>query len=352
MLSKKSNILKLLILVFSFIYLVCFKVDIIYGNTKEDYYMSVFTDLEKEQYRILDANIKNHSETFTLPKSDDVEKLKELFYIYKYEHPEYFYLRSLYLKYYVNKDGKPISDYTCKVNYNYTKEESEKISKNIDRISNIWLEEVDKDTSELNKVEQIINIIARNIEYHYNYNEEQLNHCQTIDSVFLDRKTVCSGYAEAFKYLCDKIGIESICVGGTLDGQNHLWNKVKIDNIWYNLDITNADENETLNYLSLLVSDNDFIGYEAQEYFAIPKCTTSEINYYVRNNLRIDKYSKGKSEKLIDYIKSNNLKKVTILSKNKKVLAKLEKDICDAYNVKLTLSLSMGSLKAKNVILT
>ena len=47
-----------------------------------------------------------------------------------------------------------------------------------------------------------------------------------------NHKGVCESYAKAFIYLSRKFGIENIAVTGTSKNQNHMWNMVKIDDIY------------------------------------------------------------------------------------------------------------------------
>ena len=61
---------------------------------------------------------------------------------------------------------------------------------------------------------------------------------------------VCEGYAKAFKYLCDLteesngwIGsVETLDVTGTMDGDRHMWNVVRINGTNYLADVTNCDQ--------------------------------------------------------------------------------------------------------------
>lgn len=61
---------------------------------------------------------------------------------------------------------------------------------------------------------------------------------------------VCQGYAYAFKYLCDKIGIDCVVVTGDLcqtysDPGPHAWNAVELDGKWYGVDVTSNDSLST-----------------------------------------------------------------------------------------------------------
>ncbi len=49
---------------------------------------------------------------------------------------------------------------------------------------------------------------------------------------------VCEGYAKAFKVLCNQAGITCVISSGWANGEGHMWNLIKIDNIWYGVDVT------------------------------------------------------------------------------------------------------------------
>ncbi len=78
------------------------------------------------------------------------------------------------------------------------------------------------------------------------------------------KKAVCSGYARAAKLLLNRVGIECRLVSGMSKDTGHMWNQVKIDGQWYNLDITWDDP----------ITDGDVI-YNKYSYFNI---TDEQIN--------------------------------------------------------------------------
>lgn len=53
---------------------------------------------------------------------------------------------------------------------------------------------------------------------------------------------VCESYSKSYKYLCTIFGIESILVTGYSKNQNHAWNMIKLDDIWYHADLTWDDQ--------------------------------------------------------------------------------------------------------------
>ena len=77
------------------------------------------------------------------------------------------------------------------------------------------------------------------------YNDDFVNglvseedvYSQSAYSVFCTDLTVCAGYAQAFSMICNAAGID--CISVTSSG--HQWNKVRINDSWYNVDCTWAD---------------------------------------------------------------------------------------------------------------
>lgn len=60
----------------------------------------------------------------------------------------------------------------------------------------------------------------------------------SIDGVLLNGRAVCDGLARTFNFLCAMEGIQSVRVTGSFASATHAWNKVRIADEWYNVDIT------------------------------------------------------------------------------------------------------------------
>lgn len=68
--------------------------------------------------------------------------------------------------------------------------------------------------------------------------------CITLYSALVRHKTVCQGYAIAYRYLLNKVGIESrICTSAKL---NHAWNIVTVNGKEYHVDVTWDDPVEDI----------------------------------------------------------------------------------------------------------
>jgi len=65
----------------------------------------------------------------------------------------------------------------------------------------------------------------------FGYGENNID--QSIASAFLDKKTVCAGYAKAYSLLCNSVGVDTITELSLVHG----WNAVRIADNWYNVDV-------------------------------------------------------------------------------------------------------------------
>jgi len=86
------------------------------------------------------------------------------------------------------------------------------------------------------------------------------NYVYSAYGALVDKRSVCEGYAEAFKLLCDRNGIACILVSGTgitsSGEENHMWNYVLMDDgQWYAVDTTWDDGREILRSYFLVGTD-------------------------------------------------------------------------------------------------
>ena len=90
------------------------------------------------------------------------------------------------------------------------------------------------------KIKRIHNFLVDHIEY--DTSMVKIN-TRNIYGALIERKVVCEGYAESFKYLLDAVGIPCVEIVGTgtnSSGQTeaHAWNYVLLNNNWYAIDVT------------------------------------------------------------------------------------------------------------------
>ena len=97
---------------------------------------------------------------------------------------------------------------------------------------------VKPEMSDLEKALVLHDYIALNTEYDYQgyLNGNLPNSVFTIEGTLVEGKAVCQGYALAYQYLLNKVGIESKYVASS--AMNHGWNLVKIFGRWNHVDVT------------------------------------------------------------------------------------------------------------------
>ena len=139
---------------------------------------------------------------------------------------------------------------------------------------------------------------------------------QNICSVFLNRVSVCQGYAFAAQYLLNRLGVDCVTVTGDTPGGPHAWNLVWSDGEPYYMDVTwgdpqfsaaegggetgaeggeeaDAAEGGTdvsarfdLVYNYLLVTGEELARtHRPDAVFDLPACTADADNYFIREDL-------------------------------------------------------------------
>lgn len=189
-----------------------------------------------------------------LNQEDGVDLLQEYYQSgmesYLYDNPDVFYLEPT--KMYINiQTTKKLFTTTYDVyidqgnNANYLTESYSTKSQIIDSENQIE-QEVQKilgsinETGDYEKILAIHDYLVENVVY-----EESLtkSNIYNMYGTLVNKESVCEGYAKAFKYLMDQIGIDSIVVIGKAtdsngNTQNHAWNYVYLNNAWYAVDVT------------------------------------------------------------------------------------------------------------------
>ena len=167
-----------------------------------------------------------------------------------YENPDIFYLdvRKMCItiekitkitgtKYNVYIDNG--NDFSYLTDGFYSKEDVEQYETQIQQAKNDILSNV-QGQSDYQKIKTIHNYLIDSIEY-----EEDLTQSNIYDiyGALVKKRCVCEGYAKAFQYLMNVIGIENAIVIGTGTNsinktENHAWNYVKLNGQWYAVDVT------------------------------------------------------------------------------------------------------------------
>lgn len=183
---------------------------------------------EREFIDLMHVAVKNDFDQVDISKFQyttyDVQKMVEY---YSYEHPE----TALYYLVYDLDRNDSNSEYIAAINfYANQKNNAKKYEEKIDEWANNVIEQIPSTFTEKEKVDWINDYIIRNYEY-----DKDLK-CRDLYDMIESGKGVCTGYTQMFTVLAKKAGLEvSFAMSEPL---RHVWNVVKVDGKWYNIDVT------------------------------------------------------------------------------------------------------------------
>ncbi|MBQ4531420.1 MAG: hypothetical protein IJA36_12565 [Lachnospiraceae bacterium] len=253
------------------------------------YGYQLLNEEEKNIYvEILNA-INNLSEDVVISSSDVDQVIKIHEYVCA-DNPELFWVKGYQVAPY-EMDGETVGvKYSGIYTMNAGQKENYQIA--LKQVTKAWLEEIAQYKEEYDKVKKAYELVILNTEY-----EEDSSESQNILSVFLNGKSVCQGYAEAFQYLLKHSGIQSILVTGTASNgvstQPHAWNMVSIGGNYYQFDVTwgepnyQATEKEKvkwdMSYKYFGITDEEmYRNHTIETEIPLPECHNKEYNYFIK----------------------------------------------------------------------
>ena len=125
---------------------------------------------------------------------------------------------------------------------------------------------------------------------------------QSAYSCLVEGRSVCSGYARAFQYLMQRLGVPVYYVTGTsISGEPHGWNLIMINGNAYNIDVTWDDEVGLQTGKSVHaffnVSDSQIAQTHTRDELSLsmPSCMDESLTYdkTVGDTITIDQLSFG-----------------------------------------------------------
>lgn len=231
---------------------------------------------EKISLSTIDMHVMNHA--YTALCSD----YGGLFWVNGYVYTRY------------TKGGELVSlDFSPK--YTVSKEERQRLQGEIDRVVEEWFAGISINDGDYEKAKYVYELLALNTDY-----VENAKNSQNIISVFLQRQTVCQGYACAVQYLLEQLGVQSVIVSGTALGEPHAWNLICLDGEYYYMDATwgnngyrNREGVETsfidYNYMAMTTAEMQ-MGHEPNMEIELPNCTAVLNNYYIKEGNYIEEW--------------------------------------------------------------
>lgn len=310
---------------------------------QEDNYCLEYLDRHQKQLYIEIYSILVHQAKDIQVSSVDVNELETAFQCVLNDHPEIFYVSGYtYTKYTYGEEVKRI---TFTGTYTMKPEIVEKRQNQMEGYITECLSGISPDAEDYEKVKYVYEYLI----YHTDYNldsEENQNIC----SVFLNKESVCQGYAKATQLLLNRLGVMATMVIGTVEsGEGHAWNLVKVNGAYYYVDTTWGDafyvlgESEydypeekmpNINYDYLLVTTQQLCEtHSIDNVVPMPRCVATEANYYVREGAYFTTLDRNGIGALFEKAYAQGEELVTMKFSSLEVYREVERALLDEQEV-------------------
>ena len=209
--------------------------DLGYGELGDGYdfdplfypYYAMLDDKGKHLYRQIFANANAFNGAFQPIEAVPVSEIKNAIMAVYNDHPELFWLNTAF----VCKYDKDKICAEMELEFSIPRDEFPKASAQFYNTVNSMLTQVEN-LSNYEKELRTHDYLIDKIEY-----DKGAAMNQSAYSALVEGKSVCAGYARAFQYLMQRMGIPCYyCTG--FAGEDHAWNIVALEDGYYNVDVT------------------------------------------------------------------------------------------------------------------
>lgn len=306
------------------------------GLTFDPEYYPYYAMLEPQLQRLYNqiyANAVNFTASFSPVVSASTDQIRNVFEAVFNDHPELFWMDTGY-------SCKYLRSGTCveiSLKYNETLNDIQAAKKAFTEAAEAILAGARAQSSDLEKERYVHDALMQTVDYNM-----RARMSQSAFSALVNGESVCAGYARAFQYLLQQLGIPCYYCTGTA-GEDHAWNIVKMGSLYRNVDVT-WDDTEPSTYDYYNKSDREFGSTHVRTDLAVylPACAevsavqteepgSSAVDAYINPNpieplvwqSRGDPYDKADETKSEEEKRKENLEKAGITEDQ--VLETLEK---------------------------
>ncbi len=259
-------------------------------NARDYYYRSRLDESQREVYDIIATAVKNHDASAVIPNiSGGTYVIEKIINAYHSDHPETFYWHGDMQYTEDTLTGIKVVEF----DYLLDKKTTDRYILDIKKAEKEYLSFITEDMTQYEAAVIIHDLLCNNIIYP-DFVPETVTEVNTIFGALVNKRAVCSGYAHAFKYLCNKVGINVISVMGTADDEPHQWNMVTIGEDSFFVDVTwddpvMDDGSQATSYRYFGMTNKELSEtHVISDSFSLPTCSTTEYNYCEKYGFVID----------------------------------------------------------------
>ncbi len=202
------------------------------------YYYERLTETQKRLYAELRHILLNRQEKIQISTLDK-DELDHVFKFVINDYPDIFYVEGYTYVLYILGDvpDRILFSGTYTMDENRIRVYRDYINKYADEfLSALSSSGIDR-SDDYQVIKFVYEYIINNTDY-----EKGSPYNQTVISVMVNGKSVCSGYSKTTQYLLNLCGIPAtVVLGRVRDGEAHSWNLVNCNGAWYYVDTTWGD---------------------------------------------------------------------------------------------------------------
>lgn len=252
---------------------------------------------EKTVYDQIAAAARAFQTNVVLKKRLSREDVIKIISLMRLEEVDLYYISREYNAHVIQATGMVTA---VDLSYDFTKTEVENLNRQVDQKVSEILMRLPADATPEAKIKVFHDTIVLSTDYSLNY-----KYGATPYGPLVGGQALCEGYAKAFALLCNKVGIENLFVTGSYNGEDHLWNMVKLDGNWYNIDTTwddppyDGEEKNPDYYIqyNYFLYKNNEAGVDLvvnNNLFPIPQTNSNKYNYFIYYGYYAESYEQAK----------------------------------------------------------
>ncbi len=236
--------------------------------------------------------LESISSSLTLPQ------VKKVWNYYQLDYPQHFWVDNGFN--YTTRDDVVVE---LQPFYSMTVAERDKAKPEFDAVVKSMLSDISGSWKEYDRELAVHDALCNRVTYKDNGKTSHNAY-----GALVNKTAVCEGYAEAFQYLMYQCGIQCLGVFGTAQSEQHKWNIVYVDGVYYDVDVTWDDPvveqdaaalvAHTYFNLSDAILFRDHDATDDRNY-PLPHCESMEENYYTMQGVWLHDFSEEAIAKAI-----------------------------------------------------
>ncbi len=286
------------------------------GKPVYHYYENLNDNLRKAYEKLL-KGVMAMEESINLEEYKiPLDAIGDLWHSLLNDHPEIHWVNPYKGCRYTYNTEAPYDIVTLSPPYCISREEREERQREIDDELPKFLEGIMDDTGDFETALQVYKNMAKEIDYdsleldrqkrrreafsQSKKEDMEPDDLRNIYGALVEKRTVCAGYARAYQYILQQLGMESIyVVGECVGGETHAWNIINMEGNYYHVDVTWGDGSNTdpsrggkyCSYGYFGLNDKDIrLSRTINDSPPAPACTENFCNYFVRMGLYFKAY--------------------------------------------------------------